>query len=235
MSRRPGVTDAELVAAKGVIQRYYHEWIESTAADLIKQVYQGQWTQDADMLQEAIRETADSAMTYFSDQYLTIFATNSHDEALDRMRDIGNELPDNFPAPWAYYAFEADLNDIIQGADVLEPYRDGQSSEEQIAWLLENHGKCFYRKTSNNRLTEAWFIGVVGEDTREEVDFGVLIVNDNDDDQWLSVARLINVAGGSPSPELREMALAWDAFETLGNRPDPRWVDGPDDVPNEED
>jgi len=235
------VTEEELAAATQVVERYYRQWVRGQAADLIMRVFTEEWTERGGELQDAAAQAADDAMTYTKDQYLVLYVSDNTSNGLDAMRDGGSELGENFPAPWAYYTFEFDVMDIVNNADVLERFREGDDAAEQKAWLVTEHGRLFYRKTVKGLRSEAWFIGVVGENTREEVDFGVLIrvldiEEDTDEFEWISVSRMIKGSAAVNDKTDRatvamraELAMAWDAYEAGGGRPDPRFVEAGED------
>ncbi len=165
------VTDEEVNAAKSVIRRSYYQWVNSTANDLVRQFFD-EIEGGSDELYDRLNEVVDSAMTYTSDQYMVIFASESSDEGLQEAQDLGGELNNNFVAQWAFLTFQIDVREALDRNDLLHDGPSDASREERIAWLIEEHGNLFYRKGG----TEAYLIGTVNEGQTDEIDLGVLLM-----------------------------------------------------------
>lgn len=193
MSER--VTDEQAEAAKGVLYRAYRQWVVDTANGLIRALLEEIDTgEDFD---ERLDEVTDSAMTYTRDQYDVIYSSESTDEALHELEDMGVSTP--VLGAWAVTAFRIDVRDALSRNSAAEELLSIDNREERIDWLIETHGHLFYRKGK----TMAY---LVSDDQNEALDLGVL-VREPKGDSFHSVE---SVRRGKWSPEL---AVALDALE----------------------
>lgn len=197
------ITDAEADKAKDVIRRHYNQWVDGMVADLVRE-YFTEHDGDIESFRDRIAEVVDSAMTYTSDQYDTIYASESSGDGLDMARDAGGEFTLGI---WAYFTMESDIAESFNGNDLVTECESSGASDldAKIEWLIENHGKMFIRRSG----LFAYLIGTLNEGQRDELDLGVLTATKQPGDRGAKY----NFISLKQARRDHEMAVALDALE----------------------
>jgi hypothetical protein len=204
-------SEEEVKQAEGLLRRAYYADVTEAANELAIEFITG----GIDDMADAIHERADQEVTYTHRQYQIIAGSESIDEGLERMRDLGHEGLDNFIAVLAYSIYEVGLEEAIsRNWDGLV---DARNAEE---WIEENT-KLFYRSGS----TEARFLE---RDTEEES--GILIVEpktvikehralilEPKNTRFVPLSRLTTID--------HKIRVAFDAFMERGGEAMPEFVD----------
>lgn len=140
---RAPVSDDDLKRATDVVERYYFEWTAGAAQNLAERVLNGE-IDDSESLQERLHEDCDSAMTYYKDQSLVLFASNSVDAGADEMQDMGGG-GDNPQTVLAFLTFQIDVRERLDSlglggdftpADYAIEVMNGEHDEDLLVWLV---------------------------------------------------------------------------------------------------
>lgn len=166
-------SDDEVNKAKGVLERAYRSWVNDLVEELIFDSFNENI--DESEFQDRVSERTDSGLIYTADQHTVLSASRNTGEALDEMRGMYDQIPENLEAVWAVLTYQQDVNEALQGLALLEPLRNGDNLEERINWLIEEHGGQDYDISRGGEEVHLWLIGEI-----DDVSFGALVVtNDN--------------------------------------------------------
>lgn len=140
---REPVTEEDLKRATDTIDRYYFEWTASTAQNLAERVLNGE-IDDAEALAERLHEDCDSAMTYYKDQSLVLFASGNVDAGADEMEGMGGG-GENPQTTLAFLTFQIDVRERLDSlglggdftpADYAVEVMNGEHDEDLLVWLV---------------------------------------------------------------------------------------------------
>jgi len=185
------VSEKEAQDARQVIAQYYSEWVDSFAEGLVEEFFLG-GISDHDTLLERIDEDTDSALVYTTDQWDVLYGSSSTDRAQEELNDMGGG-GDNLVGAWAVLTFRVDVHEAIGRHPLHDAIDEDLDEAERLAWLIENHGKVFYRRDRKTFAEVAW-----SDEPR------ILVIDDGN----ASFRYLENVLKNYP-----EVRVAWDAFQ----------------------
>lgn len=167
--------------AKRILRQAYYATVSSEVADLVRAYFDGEYD-DEDGLTERLAEAADGHITYTSDQWDTLYSSESTDDGADMLRDLGDQGSiDAQLMRWAYFTFEADVRQALDNSygvstKLLMPAMEANlDSGHRLVWLAANATKRYLLQAETG--AHAFLIGTVNPGEQGEVDLGVVVLD----------------------------------------------------------
>ncbi len=125
------VTEDQRQEAERVLFRYYMQWVRQMATGLAERIFRDE-IEDAETLEDRMREDADSALIYTHDQRMVIATSESVNDGEAEMTDMGGG-GENQTAVLAVLTFQCDIRDALQRMGLDHDFDRGVWIREVVA------------------------------------------------------------------------------------------------------
>lgn len=176
--------------AKRTLRQAYYAQVGSEVADLVRAYFDGEYD-DEDGQTENIDQTCDAHVTYTSDQWDTLYSSESSSEGAERQAELtgdGTRPIDEQLGQWAYFTFEADIRNTLGNQfgvamKTVSPAMELNLDDEQrLIWLAANF-TARYLGEFNKGDTEpqySFLVGTINPGEMGEADLGVITLWSDD-------------------------------------------------------